>query len=87
MHGLAIRERHDRWYCNCIVGEWWLTVVDVAGKHKKSGKRAIMSLVLPTYVADILQDFFFFVEIFSVRTSILCRHFISKSSIFLLRFG
>ena len=52
-----------------------------------SEEGAIMSLVLPTYVAGILQDMFFFVERFSVGTSILCRHFISKLSIFLLHFG
>ena len=34
--------------------------------HISSGKRAIMSLILPTYTSDILQDFFF-VKTFSVH--------------------
>ena len=40
--------------------------------NRSSGERAIMSLVLPTYVADILEITFFPVETFSVRTGILC---------------
>ena len=47
---------------------------------------AVMSLALPTYVADISHDIFYVGETFFVGTNILCQNFMSESATFLLHF-
>ena len=73
---------------------WVVAVVTVVARWcaKKEGKGTVISekmlLVLHTYVVDISHVIVCFVsEIFSVGTSILCRHFISESATCLLHFG
>ena len=59
--------------------------------RQKEGKSTVILekrlLVLPTYIADISQDIFYFGETFFMGPSIFCRPFTSKSAKCILRFG
>ena len=78
------------------INTFWLTMMSLAGgrmmvdtiiwatKTLIMAEGAIMSPVLPTYIADIIHDVF----LMSARHSrILGRHFISKVTAFVLHFG